>query len=214
MLTLGTSAVEALAYLIDSHLDIATVRCVEYSRGRISDDHNQEKKIPPSQDVTERRLRHLVQDRKWHWLWRDDAVAGKLQERIYKLPVGRALAVTSRVTLHDHRKRHIPMVDFRCEPSYSYLKHITEWMSEIDDAGGMVLQTINSYHYYGFSLLTDRQWEKFVGHSLLLVPDVDVRYLGHRLIEGWGCLRISRDPCAGTSCNEPEVVNIVEATRR
>lgn len=214
MLTLGTSAVEVLAHLIDTHPDIAVIRCVEYGRSKCSEDCNGEKKIPPSQDMTAHRLQHDIQHREWHRLQWDDAALDKLIECIDKLPEDRALAVTSRVTLHDHRKRHIPMVDFRCEPTQIYLQKITEWMSEIDDAGGVVLRTTNSYHYYGISLLTDRQWVKFLGHCLLLVPDVDVRYLGHRLMEGWGSLRISRDPRSGTSSNEPEVVKIVESKKR
>lgn len=116
MLTVRKSAVEVLAYLIDQHPDIASIRCVEYERANRSEECNGEKKIPPSQDITERRLRHIVKNRKWHSIQRADAVLDKLLERIFKLPEDRALAVTSRVTLHDRRRRHIPMVDFRHEP--------------------------------------------------------------------------------------------------
>ena len=214
MLDIGSSAVEALVHLINEHPNIAVIRCVEYRRSKRLDGCNGEMKVPPSQDITARRLRHLVQDRKWHRLRRDALTLDNLLERIKRLPEDRALAVTSRVTLYDQRKRHIPMVDFRCEPTEAYLQNITEWMHEIDNTGGLVLKTTNSYHYYGITLLTDRQWVKFVGRCLLLVPDVDVRYLGHRLMEGWGSLRLSPDSHSSTTGNEPEVVRIIESNKR
>ncbi len=161
-----------------------------------------------------RRLRHHVQNRKWHRLRRSELARDRIRERVDKLPESRALAVTSRVSLRDHTKRHIPMVDFRCDPEITCPQKISEWMREIDPCGGVILRTTNSFHYYGKSLLTDRQWVNFIGHCLLLVPDVDVRYLGHRLIEGWSALRISPDPRTGTSRNELEIVEIVNPMKK
>lgn len=209
MLTPGASAVEALAYIVDMHPEITEIRCVEYGRSR-----RDGKSLPASQQMTARRLRHDVQGRKWHKLPGGDAFLDRLLECIESLPADRALAVTSRVALHGHGSRHIPMVDFRCKSTETPSQKITEWMKEIDSAGGIVLRTTNSFHYYGISLLTDRQWVKFVGRCLLLVPDVDVRYLGHRLWEGWGSLRLSQDPDPARSGHEPEVVQIIEPKRQ
>ncbi len=210
MLKIGESAVDVLTHLVHEHADIAALRCVEYGRVSCSEACGEGKRIPPSQDLTARRLRHSVRNRKWHRLQGSDATRDRLLERIAKLPKNSALAVTSRITLSDHTRRHIPMIDFRCDPETTSSQRITKWLQEIDHCGGVILRTTNSFHYYGNSLLTDRQWVKFVGHCLLLVPDVDVRYLGHRLTEGWGALRISPDPYSGTSRNEPEIVEIVK----
>jgi hypothetical protein len=65
----------------------------------------------------------------------------------------------------------------------------------------------NSYHFYGRTLLEHRDWVKFIGRSLLLEPLVDVRYLGHCLLDGFASLRISAH--GETQRGEPVVVGNV-----
>ena len=136
------------------------------------------------------------------------------------LPADRALAVTSKVYLADERKLHMPLIDFQCEPSPKNLRNVKRRMHGMDDAGGFILETARSYHYYGMSLLTDDQWLDFVGQCLLQEPDVnmrpyiDIRYLGHRLREGWGSLRISRDSLSGKFRDYPKVVDNVQPKKQ
>jgi hypothetical protein len=51
-----------------------------------------------------------------------------------------------------------------------------------------------SYHIYAYALLSTRRWTQFMGRCLLLNrPDrselVDARWVGHRLLAGYGALR-------------------------
>jgi hypothetical protein len=49
----------------------------------------------------------------------------------------------------------------------------------------------NSFHYYGFELLTQDKWIEFLAGCLLLAPFTDSRYIAHRLAEGVADLRIT-----------------------
>jgi hypothetical protein len=207
MLVLGSSAVDVIPYLIDRHQNIETIRLVQYKRHTRSADVCPECGSSLRPSTATRRLRHDTSDREWHTLRRGEATSPRLLRLIADLPQDGALAVTSRVT--DGRQiRHLPMIDFQCP--HADKKNIIEGMHQIHPAGGILLQTTNSYHFYGNALLTHSDWVRFIGSCLLLEPYVDVRWHGHRLIEGWGSLRISRDPTAGTTLNEPSVVAILE----
>ena len=170
-------------------------------------------------DTLARSCLHDVGGRNCYPLPKTAATPNELLKIADSLPENRALAVTSQVILYDERKLHIPLVDFQCKCTKTNVKNMKRSMQGMDAAGGIILETARSYHYYGMSLLTDDQWIDFVGRCLLLKPDadmqpyVDIRYLGHRLREGWGSLRISRDALSGKYRNYPKVVDIVQRTQ-
>ena len=216
MLRLGRSAIEVLSYLIDRHSDITLFKCIDYPRKKSFNEWRKEETNRPPEDTTARCRQHDTGDRNWHPLPRTAATPDELLKIADSLPAGRALAITSKVTLADKRKLHIPLIDFQCNTSTENLQNVKRCMRGMDDAGGVILKSARSYHYYGMSLLTDDQWLDFVGRCLLREPDinmqpyVDIRYLGHRLQEGWGSLRISRDSLSGKFRNYPKVVDNVQ----
>ena len=55
---------------------------------------------------------------------------------------------------------------------------------------GIIVNSGNSYHYYGRVLLSQSDWQLFMFYSILLGPYTDVRYISHRLISGYCILRI------------------------
>jgi hypothetical protein len=132
-----------------------------------------------------------------------------------ELPPDKCLAIRSRVISATNEAKFIPMLDFVCEKNATnchllavLLRQINE-NEEVGIKSGFLLETTNSYHYYGRTILTAERWRKFIGLSLLLHPPahylefamlrgassiVDARFLGHSLLAGQASLRISADP--------------------
>ena len=102
-------------------------------------------------------------------------------------------AVASKCTLRNGREAHIPMMDFALK-SPEGREAVVATMKGISPGGGIVLQTENSYHFYGTELLDLEEWLKFLGKSLLFQGVIDDRYIGHRLREGFSVLRLTRGP--------------------
>lgn len=105
--------------------------------------------------------------------------------------LGRLVGITSRVLIRSGEFAHIPMMDFLCPPSEENLKTLLQVFGKVAEYRGFILNSGNSYHYYGTRLLTDSQWRTFLGRSLLLSGLSDDRYIGHQLVDGYCVLRIS-----------------------
>ncbi len=104
------------------------------------------------------------------------------------------------------------MLDFVCDKKTTNRRLLRSLLrqlnQEIGIGEGFLLETTNSYHYYGGTVLSSELWIKFIGFSLLLQPPascfplaislgigsvIDARFLGHSLIARQGSLRISAD---------------------
>ncbi len=120
-----------------------------------------------------------------HWL------KGKAEELAHS---GEVLSLCSRCQLRDGSWAHIPMMDFRCPVSPRNVAFLKLALKRMGRGEGIVLESGNSYHYYGTSLLGEADWVKFMGACVLLAPFADVRYIGHRLISGTCILRITSCP--------------------
>jgi hypothetical protein len=110
------------------------------------------------------------------------------------IPREDVFAIASKCSLIDGTEAHLPMMDFRIKPNPHSLEVLATAMKSISPIGGAVLQSKNSYHFYGVELLDAHDWSKFLGKSLLLQGLTDDRYVGHRLRERFCVLRISRGP--------------------
>lgn len=86
---------------------------------------------------------------------------------------------------------HIPMLDIELTPSSENLSYLISCLAALGETSGVILLSGASYHYYGYNLLTDNSWSKFMYKSLLLDEVVDTRWVGHRLIDGHANLRIT-----------------------
>lgn len=116
-----------------------------------------------------------------------------------------SLLVSSRVVrTQDGLVRHLPMMDFRCEPSPNGQKLVGSSMRRLGQAKGVILESGRSYHFYGFDLLTEECWLEFMYRSLLLTPFTDPRYIGHRLLGGAARLRVT------SSSGKPVTPTVVE----
>jgi len=103
---------------------------------------------------------------------------------------GNIAVISSRVKLHNGMEAHLPLLDFSLPPS-SANDTIVERIVVRLSQGGYLLDSGNSYHFYGNRLLDDSGYRKFLGAALLFSPLVDHRWIAHQLVEGAGALRIS-----------------------
>jgi hypothetical protein len=122
---------------------------------------------------------------------RKDMCQGWLEHTIASLPLGVGLSVCSRCEAAGGLNRHIPMMDFHCPPTRHNVRLITSALRQLGQETGIVLESGESFHYYGLSLLTDVKWRAFMGKSLLFSPYTDSRYIAHCLIRGMCVLRIN-----------------------
>jgi hypothetical protein len=120
-----------------------------------------------------------------------------LAKEIASLAPNEELALQSRVKLHDGSYLHIPMIDFIASSADQSLA-VGEWVDRAVFLHIDIYATGRSFHGYGLRLLTDQDWQQFMGQLLLAnlpgdPPVVDTRWIGHRLVAGYGALRWSRN---------------------
>jgi hypothetical protein len=107
-----------------------------------------------------------------------------------KIGDGNIAVISSRVKLHNGMEAHLPLLDFSLPPSSANDKIVERIVVRLGQ-GGYLLNSGNSYHFYGDELLNDTGYRKFLGAALLFSPLVDHRWIAHQLVEGAGALRIS-----------------------
>jgi hypothetical protein len=117
-----------------------------------------------------------------------------------------ALAIYSMCQEKSGEVLHIPMMDFRLASGSAegQLDLLRTALQGIRQNEGLIIDSGNSYHYYGLRLLPEGEWRWFMAGCLLLEPLVDVRYVSHRLLAGKASLRLTTAPGKAT---EPRVVS-------
>lgn len=130
----------------------------------------------------------------------EDITVDGLNHWIRLLNEGEVLAIISDVKIarsyeeyYSAHFHHIPMMDFRCPQSPKNLALIKGLLRAIGEKEGVILDSGRSYHYLGVDPLDEKDWLMFLG-KCLLSGLVDERYVGHRLIDRCGILRISACP--------------------
>lgn len=203
----GITALELLPRLVENHPDIVSIKFVEYRLLPTFREIKRKTNVTFEQSIT-RQMRHGSGNVRTFAVPRDRITPDELWRDVDALQDGHALAVCSQVVLRAGTGAHIPLIDFGCRRSSENLRRVEIAMRAIDKDGGIILNSGNSYHYYGRSLLTNTEWRKFIGRCLLVEQLVDVRNLGHCLIDGEAALRISRDRRG----RDPKVAAVIGAT--
>jgi hypothetical protein len=108
------------------------------------------------------------------------------------------LAFHSRVYLKNERIRQIPMIDFVGKPTRADLNRVAEALGSFQISSFDIFDSGRSLHLYGLTLITHEEWLRFLGRILLLnlpgQPEVvDTRWVGHRLMAGYGTLRWTKN---------------------
>ena len=106
------------------------------------------------------------------------------------------------------RTVHLPMVDTKGTSSRD-LEQLARFVeSECPEVSSINwFSSGRSFHGYGSGLLDEKRWRYFMGTLLLHRPaadgvSVDTRWVGHRLRDGYGCLRLSQN--SSTYLQQPE----------
>lgn len=102
-----------------------------------------------------------------------------------------ALVVSSAVTFWDGSRRHIPMLDFHCVATPLTEQLVRRVAPRIWPAGGYLVASGKSFHFYGEGLLDDAGLVQFLAKALLYAPLVDRAWVAHQLLESACGLRVS-----------------------
>jgi hypothetical protein len=186
----GASSIDVVARLVERNPEVAEIKLVEYRPAATFQDIEKRKRADFEASLR-RRLRHGGKTVRTRTLRREDVSAVALARLATHRGGRTALAVSSRVVLTAGTDGHLPLLDFQCRPTALHLRHVVDAMRMILPGGCVILNSGRSFHCYGFSVVTANEWRQFVGRCLLLDPLVDVRYVGHCLIDGEAALRIS-----------------------
>jgi hypothetical protein len=123
----------------------------------------------------------------------------RINQEIASLRSDQELALHSNVRIKG-KNLHIPMIDFSTENAVS--REIFDRMSRYLPKTLMLNMAVyasgRSFHAYSTTLLTPKEWIDFMGRLLLINPRgqpdiVDSRWIGHRLVGGFGSLRWSNN---------------------
>jgi hypothetical protein len=114
-----------------------------------------------------------------------------------KCPANFEVAFHSTIITKDGETLHIPMIDMSTG-ARAQLDKLDEHIGKnLFDRLGF-FESGRSFHVYGNTLFTEKEWMKFMGELLLsnkkdLKPLVDPRWIGHRLIAGYSALRWTKN---------------------
>lgn len=197
-------ATTALEILTAKHANIASLHLVTYyedkprlaERAKIPLADNPELYLAQAAIHEDKKDRKLEIIRTNTGLWKGpsgtfDDLATLLEGLFAEVRQGFALAVSSRVKLKNGKSAHIPMMDFKCAPTFQNVDTARVALKKINDTSGVLLNSGRSFHYYGLNLMSEEEWHLFLGHSLLLTDLVDARYIGHALMNNECRLRLS-----------------------
>jgi hypothetical protein len=133
-----------------------------------------------------------------------EVVQDNIESKLERLPEGFVLAFSSKVVLEDGTQAHVPLMDFRCNPSPQNSSIVKKALAAMGERSGILAHSGRSYHFYGLRLLSEDAWRRFLAMGILFSPIVDARYIAHRLADGACRLRI----CAGS--DKPSVPWVME----
>lgn len=151
-------------------------------------------------------------------------LSGNVLTRLIRdYPEGWNISFDSRVEDANGNAFQLPLMDLALRKSEENLDRTKERLKKLivpRFGGGFILETKDSYHFFGKRLLSHGEWLKFLGFSLLtsivtVTPEdqgniheliSDYRYIGHSLIRGSTGLRITAN---GSKSVLPKVVAII-----
>lgn len=139
------------------------------------------------------------------------------------LEPGWNIAFDSQVEDQEGKILQLPMLDLALRKSPENLERTKQRLKKIivpNFGEGFILETNKSYHFFGERPMSQENWYKFLGLSLLtsivtVTPDdqpnihemvADYRYIGHSLIRNSTGLRITTN---GTKVFMPRVVAVI-----
>jgi hypothetical protein len=122
-----------------------------------------------------------------------DSFSQELREITAEADEHRVITLSSRVVAKNTESSgHLQMLDFRIRPNEENEQLAVDIIRRVVE-GGILLNSGNSYHFYGYRLMrTDAELSSFLGRVSLFAPFIDQRWVAHQLIEGACALRVSK----------------------
>jgi hypothetical protein len=142
-------------------------------------------------DKFSERLLVKVKDHNEHVINHRLKVRETCLEDYLKSKSGVNIALSSKVELAGGEERHIPLLDFHCPNTPNNLVLASEVIYQLDIGGGYLLESGDSYHFYGITLFTKDDFIRFMGLALQYSPIVDKTWIAHQLREMASALRIT-----------------------
>ena len=149
------------------------------------------------------------------WINASEITSSSLQDlhaRIRKRRNTPALAICSSIETLNGETMHIPMMDFTVENTSKFPQEIFELLGQ---RRGAILRTDASYHFWGFDLLTELEWNKWMSYCLAFEMAsgqddklIDVTYVLRSLEKRFAALRLYAYPKAGKK-TQPVVEEII-----
>jgi len=141
----------------------------------------------------------LMDDREFVRVSGDELSTDWVKSTMASLRPDQELALHSWVRVGE-RNWHIPMIDFSLEKAISQdvFDRMSRYLPKALMLNMAVYSSGRSFHAYSTTLLGPKDWFDFMGRLLLINPRgadaiVDTRWIGHRLIGGFGSLRWSNN---------------------
>jgi hypothetical protein len=140
----------------------------------------------------------IMDDRHVFHVSRDEFLSETWIENLLRsTPPGRELALHSKLWMNHQHEVHIPMVDL----STTARAHLLKLQALVEHTGfGQFtwFASGRSFHGYGNRFLNHEYWVKLMGALLLsnqkgMMPTVDPRWIGHRLLGGYSALRWTKN---------------------
>ena len=141
----------------------------------------------------------LFDERQFFAVLGSDLSEERVSRELASLRPDQELAIHSTVQVKG-KNLHIPMIDFSVEDAVTgaVFDRMSRYLPKAIMLNMAVYASVRSFHAYSTTLLTPREWLEFMGRLLLINPPrrpdiVDSRWIGHRLIWGFGSLRWSNN---------------------
>lgn len=139
----------------------------------------------------------LFDEREIFSLRGDQITEDKIAKEIESLRNDQELAFHSTVRIGG-KNLHIPMIDFSIEDpiTATIFDRMSRYLPKALMLNMAIYASGRSFHAYSTTLLSPKEWHIYMGKLLLINPRdnkeiVDTRWIGHRLIGGFGSLRWS-----------------------
>jgi hypothetical protein len=141
----------------------------------------------------------LFDEREYLLIPGEDFSKTRIEAEIESLRPDQELALHSNVTIKG-KTFHIPMIDFSVAEfnDEDIFNRMSRYLPKSFMLNMAIYASGRSFHAYSTTLLGPKDWHNYMGRLLLINPYgqpeiIDTRWIGHRLIGGFGSLRWSNN---------------------
>lgn len=156
-----------------------------------------------SQQILKEALFHKTNHGSEIVITRQNVLDGKIDSILESTSDLPWFSVTSEVKVQSETM-HIPLLDFHCPKNRKNDNIVIEVSHLLFPNGFIVLDSENSYHCYGLTLVSEKQLLDILSKALLFSPIIDGAYIAHQILERRCCLRISK---GGNQKKQPTVIH-------